>query len=138
MLAGDRTAFVLVASARRDTVAEAMFFTDRLAEMGKSPQALGQPPSSSSLSQRPDQGSVSLSDLATADRSRAESLGAESALGAMYSNLADFRQVAKREEEVLAELVARLEEAPVVRIPYLEGDVSDLRGLKVVAEVLGR
>ncbi len=137
MLAGERTAFVLVASARRDTVAEAMYFTDRLAEMGKRPQALVANRLHPRF-ERPDQSSTSLSDLATADRARAESLGAESALGAMYSNLADFRQVAEREEEVLAELVTRLEDALVVRVPYLEGDVSDLRGLKVVAEVLGR
>jgi hypothetical protein len=54
----------------------------------------------------------------------------------MYANLADFREVAEREEEVLARLVGRLGGAPVIRVPYLEGDVSDLEGLRLVAGIL--
>jgi len=147
MLAGERTAFVLVASARRDTVSEALYFTDRLAEMKKSPQALvanrlhprfgrtGEG-TGTGTGEEEAEAEVSLSDLAAADRSRADSLGPESSLGSMYANLADFRQVAEREEEVLARLVGRLGGAPVIRVPYLEGDVSDLEGLKLVAEIL--
>jgi len=147
MLAGERTAFVLVASARRDTVSEALYFTDRLAEMKRSPQALvanrlhprfgrtGEREGTGTGEEEAEAG-VSLSDLAAADRSRADSLGPESSLGSLYANLADFRQVAEREEEVLARLVGRLGGAPVIRVPYLEGDVSDLEGLKLVAGIL--
>jgi len=137
MLSGPNTAFVLVASARKDTVAEAMYFSDRLRDMGKAPRALvanrlhprfgREGPTTAS--------DVSLSDLAASDRGRAESLG-DTPLGALYANLAEFRQVAEREEEVLTPLIARVAPAPVCRVPYLEGDVSDLEGLGRVAEVL--
>ena len=143
MLGGPSTAFVLVASARKDTVAEALYFTDRLREMGKRPQALvanrlhprfgreGESPQHSGVL-----ASESLSDLAASDRARADSLGEDTPLGALYSNLAEFRQVAEREEEVLASLISRVAPAPVCRVPYLEGDVSDLEGLQRIAEVL--
>ena len=133
LLSGPNTAFVLVASARKDTVAEALYFTDRLREMGKRPQAL----IANRLHPRfAREGTESLSDLAASDRARAESLGQDTPLGALYANVAEFRQVAEREEEVLAPLITRVAPAPVCRVPYLEGDVSDLDGLKRVAEVL--
>lgn len=133
LLGGPNTAFVLVASARKDTVAEALYFTDRLREMDKQPQALV----ANRLHPRfGREGSESLSDLAASDRARAESLGHDTPLGALHANLGEFRQVAEREEEVLAPLISRVEPAPVCRVPYLEGDVSDLDGLERVAEVL--
>lgn len=133
LLGGPNTAFVLVASARRDTVAEALYFTDRLRDMGKRPQALV----ANRLHPRfGREGSESLSDLAAADRARAESLGRDTPLGALYANLAQFRQVAEREEEVLAPLMDRVAPAPVCRVPYLEGDVADLDGLERVARAL--
>ena len=133
LLGGPNTAFVLVASARRDTVVEALYFTDRLRDMGKSPQALV----ANRLHPRFGRDSTeSLSDLAAADRARADSLGEDTPLGALYANLAEFRQVAEREEEELARLVRRVSPAPVCRVPYLEGDVSDLDGLERVAEAL--
>lgn len=133
LLGGPNTAFVLVASARRDTVAEAMYFSGRLREMGKEPRALV----ANRLHPRfGREASESLSDLAAADRARAESLGEHTPLGALYANLAEFRQVAEREEEVLAPLITRVRPAPVCRVPYLEGDVSDLEGLKRIAKVL--
>ncbi|MBW3536430.1 MAG: ArsA family ATPase [Actinobacteria bacterium] len=133
LLGGDGTAFVLVASARKDTVAEAIYFTDRLVEMGKSPQALV----ANRLHPRFGRdGSESLTDLAASDRARADSLGEDTPLGALYANLAEFRQVAEREDEVLATLVEKVSPAPVCRVPYLEGDVSDLQSLERVAQIL--
>ena len=133
LLGGPNTAFVLVASARRDTVAEAMYFTDRLQEMGKRPQALV----ANRLHPRFGRDAAeSLSDLAAADRSRGRSLGEDTPLGALYANLAEFRQVAEREDEVLDPLIERIAPAPLCRVPYLEGDVSDLDGLRRVAEAL--
>lgn len=133
LLGGASTAFVLVASARKDTVAEAMYFTDRLEEMGKSPQALV----ANRLHPRfGREGSESLTDLAASDRARADSLGEDTPLGALYANLAEFRQVAEREDEVLSALIERVSPAPVCRVPYLEGDVSDLQSLDRVAGIL--
>ena len=46
--------------------------------------------------------------------------------GALWSNLADFRAVAEREEDSLALLASRVAPAPVVRVPLLDDDVHDL------------
>jgi hypothetical protein len=54
-------------------------------------------------------------------------------LGAMWANLADFREVAAREEASLRGLAARVAPAPLVRIPVLRSDVHDLDGLTEVA-----
>jgi anion-transporting ArsA/GET3 family ATPase len=126
LLADPQTAFVLVASPRRDTVEEAQFFADRLAEAGISVQAL--------IVNRmhPTFGDVGLPE---AVRERARTL-AGTDIGGLYQNLAEFQLVAAREEEHLAGLARTVEPAPVVRVPYLSSDVHDLDGLAEVAKHL--
>jgi anion-transporting ArsA/GET3 family ATPase len=118
LLASPRTAFVLVASPRRDTVEEADFFARRLAESGIAVRALivnrMHPPFGEGL--------------AEASRERARTLEGTD-LGGLYANLADFRLVASREEEHLAGLADRVAPAPVLRVPFLRTDVHDLDGL---------
>jgi anion-transporting ArsA/GET3 family ATPase len=122
LLASPHTAFVLVASPRRDTVAEADFFATRLAEAGIEVRAL----IVNRMHPRFGDG------LAEATRERAQTLrGTE--LGELYANLADFRLVASREEEHLAGLAERVAPAPVLRVPFLRTDVHDLDGLSEVA-----
>ncbi|HEV3225738.1 MAG TPA: ArsA-related P-loop ATPase [Acidimicrobiales bacterium] len=122
LLASSRTAFVLVASPRRDTVEEADFFARRLAEAGIEVRAL--------IVNRmhPDFGE----GLAEAARERATTM-AGTDLGGLYANLADFRLVASREEQHLAGLAERVAPAPVLRVPFLESDVHDLDGLAEIA-----
>ena len=125
LLASERTAFVLVASPRRDTVDEADFFARRLGEAGISVRAL----IVNRMHPRFGDG------LAEATRERARTLeGSE--LGGLYSNLADFRLVASREEEHLAGLAERVAPAPVLRVPFLQSDVHDLDGLSEVGSHL--
>jgi len=121
LLASERTAFVLVASPRRDTVEEADFFARRLGEAGISVRAL--------IVNRmhPHFGE----GLAEATRERARTLEGTD-LGGLYANLADFRLVASREEEHLAGLAERVAPAPVLRVPFLQSDVHDLDGLSEV------
>ncbi len=69
---------------------------------------------------------------AEADRLRSATLG-ETALGALYANLADFRAMAEGEEAHLAGLSAAVEPAPVVRVPFLAEDVHDVDTLEQVA-----
>jgi hypothetical protein len=53
--------------------------------------------------------------------------------------MADFDQVASREEAYIAELAARLPGAPVVRVPFLSSDVHDIVGLdEIGAWLFGR
>ena len=121
LLASERTAFVLVASPRRDTVEEADFFAHRLADAGISVRAL----IVNRMHPRFGDG------LAEATRERAATLEGTD-LGALYANLADFRLVASREEEHLAGLAERVAPAPVIRVPFLRTDVHDLDGLSEV------
>jgi anion-transporting ArsA/GET3 family ATPase len=126
LLADPQTAFVLVASPRRDTVEEAQYFADRLAQAGITVQAL--------IVNRmhPTFGDVGLPE---AVRERARTL-AGTDIGGLYQNLAEFQLVAAREEEHLAGLARTVEPAPVVRVPYLSSDVHDLDGLAAVASHL--
>ncbi|MDP9387287.1 MAG: AAA family ATPase [Actinomycetota bacterium] len=129
LLGSDAAAFVLVASPRRDAVVEAEFFAARLHEAGIDIDAL--------VVNRvhPRFAAGSAADTAGAARQRAASL-AGTALAPLYANLADFRQVAEREESHYAALVARVAPAPVVRVPFLAVDVHDLDGLRRVARHL--
>jgi anion-transporting ArsA/GET3 family ATPase len=125
LLADDRTAFVLVASPRRDTVEEATFFAHKLGEADIPVEAL--------VVNRvhPRFGEA----LPEASAKRAATL-AGTDLGALYANLADFQLVAAREEGHLAGLAEQVAPAPVVLVPFLRSDVHDLDGLAEVAEYL--
>ncbi len=118
LLSDDDTAFVLVASPRRDTIDEARFFVTKLAEADITVRAL--------IVNRmhPTFGE----GLAEAARARADTL-AGTELGDLYRNLADFQLVASREEEHLAGLADAVAPAPVVRVPFLPTDVHDIEGL---------
>ncbi len=125
LLSDDDTAFVLVASPRRDTIDEARFFAEKLAEADITVRAL--------ILNRmhPAFGA----NLAEAARERATTLkGTE--IGGLYANLAEFQLVASREEEHLAGLAEAVAPAPVVRVPFLSTDVHDIQGLTEVASHL--
>ena len=70
-----------------------------------------------------------------ADRARAETL-AGTPLGALYANLADFRQMADEERTHLADLAAQVEPAPVVEVPFLPDDVHDLSTLTEIGSYI--
>jgi anion-transporting ArsA/GET3 family ATPase len=125
LLASPSTAFVLVASPRRDTVEEADFFASRLAESQIAVRALVVNRMHPLFGDgRPE-----------ATRERAHTL-AGTELGALYANLADFQLVASREEEHLAGLAERVAPAPVIKVPFLDSDVHDLDGLALVGAYL--
>ena len=122
LLSDDDTAFVLVASPRRDTIEEARYFAEKLAEANIAVRAL----IVNRMHPRFDDG------LAEATAERAHTL-AGTDLGGLYRNLADFQLVASREEEHLAGLAEAVAPAPVVRVPFLSTDVHDLAGLAGLA-----
>ena len=55
---------------------------------------------------------------------------ASTPVGQLYENLADFRSMASGEATHVADLVARVAPAPVLRVPFLPTDVHDLAGLE--------
>lgn len=125
LLRARETAFVLVASPRRDSVDEAHYFAERLAEGGITVECL--------VVNRvhPDFGD----GLAEATRARAETL-VGSSLGRLYGNLGDFQMIASREREHLAGLAEAVTPAPVVWVPFLQSDVHDLDGMAKIASHL--
>ncbi len=122
LLSDDDTAFVLVASPRRDTIEEARYFAEKLGEADIEVRALVV------NRMHPTFGT----GLAEAARARADTLEGTD-LGGLYGNLADFQLVASREEEHLAGLADAVSPAPVVRVPFLSTDVHDLDGLTALA-----
>jgi anion-transporting ArsA/GET3 family ATPase len=122
LLSHPETAFVLVASPRRDVVEEADYFVDKLAEAQIPVQALIVNRMHPHFGDGPPEN----------DRQRAQAL-AGTALGRLYENRAELRQLADGEEEHVAALLARVSPAPATRVPLLATDVHDLDGLAEVA-----
>jgi len=125
LLTSPATSYVLVASPKRDTVAEARFFAEKLAEADIPIAAL--------IVNRMHPHFTD--EMPEALRERARHFEGTD-LGGLYRNLADFALVAHREEEHLAGLADMVEPAPVIRVPFLQTDVHDLDGLAVVGDHL--
>lgn len=125
LITSPTTGFVLVASPKRDTVDEARYFADKLAEADIPVAAL--------VVNRMHPTFTDV--LPESLRARADTLD-NSDLGGLYRNLADFALVASREEEHLAGLAEQVEPAPIVRVPFLRSDVHDLTGLALVGDHL--
>ncbi len=132
LLSSDASAFVLVASPARDAVREAAFFADKLAEAGIPVSALV-------VNRLHPRFKGPARSSGPADQPRFEMSGpgiANPALAPFYANLAEFQQIAGREESHFATLAARVAPAPVARVSYLPTDVHDLDGLGSVADEL--
>jgi anion-transporting ArsA/GET3 family ATPase len=125
LLSSPVTSYVLVASPKRDTVAEAEYFATQLRDAGIPIAAL--------IVNRMHPHFTDAFPEALRERAATfEGTG----LGGLYRNLADFALVAHREEEHLAGLTEMVAPAPVVRVPFLRTDVHDLAGLGLVADHL--
>jgi anion-transporting ArsA/GET3 family ATPase len=129
------TAFLLVASPRRDAVTEAEFFAEKLSEADIAVQALvvNRMQPRFTADEGPEGGDGGL--LAGAWRQRADTL-AGTPLGALWANLADLHALADAEEREVAGLVARVAPGPTARVPLLDSDVHDLAGLAAVGNHL--
>jgi anion-transporting ArsA/GET3 family ATPase len=125
LLTAPDTAYVLVASPRQDTVDEASFFAAKLRESAVTIAALVV------NRMHPTFGA----GTATAAR-EASARFAGDALGELWANLADFRQVAERERAALAGLAEQVAPAPIITVPFLRSDVHDLDGLAEIGTFL--
>lgn len=118
LLTAGQTAYVLVATPRSDTVAEATFFADKLAADGLTISALVV------NRMHPVFGD------GTVEEAMAEAAAhAATPLGSLWANLAEMRQLAAREAEHVSTLAARIEPAPIVRVVLRARDIHDLDGL---------
>jgi anion-transporting ArsA/GET3 family ATPase len=117
LLSDSQTAFVLVAAPRRDAVSEALYLAGRLGESHIGIQALivnRMHPRFGPVPGAPRRGPIE----------------------PFLANLEELERVADREEHHLAQLAAKVAPAPVVRVPFLPGDVHDIAGLVEVGDYL--
>jgi anion-transporting ArsA/GET3 family ATPase len=122
LLVDPGTAFVVVASPRRDAVEEALYFARKLKESHLAVEAL--------VVNRlhPRFGPV------PAGLGRAAEGGGP--LAPLVANLADLRGIGEREESHFATLVEAVAPAPVARVPFLVEEVHDLEGLDRIGQHL--
>ena len=134
LLSQPSTAFVLVASPRRDAVDEALFFAERLGRSHIAVQGLVV----NRLYPRFDAGSgePSAPDGSGASPVATGPSGDGQALAALVANRDELRAMAAREEGHFAALTAQVAPAPVARVPFLADDVHDLDGLGAIADHL--
>ncbi|MFR9803887.1 ArsA family ATPase [Pseudonocardia sp. RS010] len=126
LLRSPGTSFVVVASPEPDALREAAYFVDRLAgeEMPLAGLVLNRThPVLAPLS-------------AARARTAAENAGSSRLAGAVLRLHADRVDLAEREERLLARFSGAHPGVPVVRVPAVAGDISDLDGLREVGERL--
>ncbi|HVT77193.1 MAG TPA: ArsA-related P-loop ATPase [Acidimicrobiales bacterium] len=116
LLADDATAFVVVASPRRDATQEAVFFADKLVESGLGVDAV----------------IVNRMQPGFGERDPWLPENASEALQLLARNRNDFAALAQSEHKELAALEAAAQGAPVAHVPIFKGDVHDLSGLDAV------
>ncbi len=125
------TAFLLVASPKADTVAEAGYFADRLSDLGIDVRGLIVNRMQPAFEFRTDRPELT----GTAVRARASTLTGTD-LGDLYACLADARQLAAAEDQHLRGLAERVAPAPVVRVPIQPVEVTDLGALHGLADLM--
>jgi anion-transporting ArsA/GET3 family ATPase len=143
LLHADTTRYVLIASPRKDTVAEACAFAARLVDQHLAvsgvvinqlqPQFAADGPDSDPASPRPSD-AVHRVQGTTMDI-HPDIVGRQ----AIDDNLAALQRFAVEQRVVLAPLLAAAPHAVVVEVPMLDHDVHDLAGLTVIGGfLLGR
>ena len=116
LLSDDATAFVVVASPRRDAAQEAVFFADKLVEAGLGVDGVV----------------VNRMQPAFGERDPWLPENASDALRLLAQNRNDFAALAVSERKELGELDAAAQGAAVAHVPVFKGDVHDLAGLDAV------
>lgn len=119
LLRAERTAFVVVASPRRDTITEAVWFARQLDGQGVGVAA-----------------AIVNRVQPTFGEAEPPAEYAGSALKALWTNLAELQEVRDSELAALQPLVDLTEPAPVALLPLLDEDVHDFDTLSQVADHL--
>ena len=119
------THYVLVASARHDTVEEARYFAARLADSKLSVAAV-------IVNRLQPRFGHATAEQALTVAASAETAGDHNLAG-LWRNLAELRALADAEEGVIAPLIADTGDTAIHRVPLLADDVHDLGGLREIA-----
>ncbi|MCZ7535439.1 MAG: ArsA family ATPase [Acidimicrobiia bacterium] len=144
LLADSDTCFVLITSPRRDAVDEAHFFAEKITEHGIRVDALVVNRVHPQFGDESPEGlrarAAELVDEPPAGGWTDETRAAARRLAALYDNLADFNEVARRERRNLVDLRDRIgTTAAVAYVPFLAHDVHDFDTLDEVSDlVFGR
>ena len=126
LLRSPGTAFLVVAAPEPDALREAAYFVDRLAGEGM--------PLAGLVLNRTHPVLAPLS--AARARTAAENAGSSRLAAAVLRLHADRVDLAEREERLLARFSGAHPTVPVVRVPAVAGDITDLDGLREVGERL--
>lgn len=124
LLASDDTAFVLVASPRSDTVAEALYFLNRLADADLSVHAVVVNRMLAALSASADEAAQLQARL-----------GAGPLAGAAQA-LVDHVHASAGDEDRISQLMSHVPDATLTKVPLLSSDVHDISVLSDIAELL--
>jgi anion-transporting ArsA/GET3 family ATPase len=128
LLRAERTAFVVVASPRHDTITEALWFARQLDAQGVGVAA--------AIVNRVQPAFGDIEVPARIERNGAAEREADDDLAALWTNLGELQQIRNAELAALAPLVELTEPAPVVLLPLLDGDIHDLDTLEEIAQHL--
>jgi anion-transporting ArsA/GET3 family ATPase len=120
MLTAPTTAFLLVTSAQREPIAEALWLRRTLEEIGV--------PFSGVVVNRVHHDILAGREPDELDATLVEELGPRLAR-AVAANFHDYHVLARRDERNVAVLARELEGKPLLLVPYLDDDVHDLEGL---------
>jgi anion-transporting ArsA/GET3 family ATPase len=127
LLADESTSFVVIASPRRDSVAEATYLAERLRDSSGRVGALVINRMFPSFEPVPTMAAVSVNGQA----------GVWAPLvNALVRNMEDLAKVSGREEQYVGMLSEKLPGTPIVRVPFLPDDVHDATGLAAIGEWL--
>jgi anion-transporting ArsA/GET3 family ATPase len=127
MLRAPGTAFVLVASAQRDSIDEAIWLRRALEEEGI--------PFSGVVVNRVHHDMLGDREPSELNGALVGRIGLELA-AAVAENFHDYHLLARRDERNIARLEAELNGSPLLLVPYLDDDVHDLEGLARVHRYL--
>jgi anion-transporting ArsA/GET3 family ATPase len=120
MLTAPTTAMLLVTSAQRESIEEAIWLRRTLEEIGV--------PFSGVVVNRVHHDILAGREPDQLDTALAEELGPQLA-GAVAENFHDYHVLARRDERNIAALDRELNGKPLLLVPYLDDDVHDLDGL---------
>ncbi len=120
MLRASTTAFLLVTSAQREPIDEAIWFRQTLEQGGL--------PFSGVVVNRVHHDLLGDSDSDDFADALDEALGPELARR-VAENFHDYHVLARRDERNVARLSAELPDSPLLLVPYLDDDVHDVEGL---------
>jgi anion-transporting ArsA/GET3 family ATPase len=137
LLGEPTTRFVLITSPQRDAVEEARFFAEKIGDHNLAVDALivnrVHPRFGTEHASGLRARAASLRDLRVSGK---EAAAARARLAAQYANLADFNEIAEREESHLETVRVRVGSAAVAFVPYLAHDVYDFDALAAVGRIL--